>query len=66
MGQRRVGRADAVRAARSVRTRPFLELALAGEADALTTGDKNLLALADTFPIPIMSPTAALATLPAP
>ena len=45
--------------------RPFLELAVAGRADALVTGDKDLLALAQTFPIPILTPTAALATLPA-
>lgn len=44
--------------------RPFLELALAGEADALVTGDKDLLALADAFAIPLVTPTAALATLP--
>ena len=51
---------------RDPRDRPFLELALAGEADALATGDKDLLALADALPIPIVTPTAALATLPAP
>ncbi|MYJ68314.1 MAG: putative toxin-antitoxin system toxin component, PIN family [Gemmatimonadetes bacterium] len=44
--------------------RPFLELAVAGRADALVTGVKDLLALAQAFPIPILSPTAALATLP--
>ena len=44
--------------------RPFLELALAGRADALVTGDKDLLALAASFPIPILTPAAALATLP--
>ena len=36
--------------------RPFLELALAGRADALVTGDKDLLAMAKTFPIPILTP----------
>ena len=36
--------------------RPFLELALAGRADALVTGDADILALADRFAIPIMSP----------
>ena len=50
---------------RDPRDRPFLELALAGEADALVTGDKGLLALAATYPIPVLPPTAALATLPA-
>lgn len=38
--------------------RPFLELALAGRADALVTGDADLLALADTFPVPVVSPAA--------
>ncbi len=38
--------------------RPFLELALAGRADALVTGDKDLLAMAKTFPIPILTPRA--------
>ena len=38
--------------------RPFLELALAGGADALLTGDKDLLALAGRFPVPILAPAA--------
>lgn len=38
--------------------RPFLELALAGRADALVTGDADLLALADTFAVPVVSPAA--------
>ena len=37
--------------------RPFLELALAGRADALVTGDADILALSDRFAIPIMSPS---------
>ena len=45
--------------------RPFLELARAASADALVTGDKDLHSLAPAFPIPILTPTAALATLPA-
>ena len=36
--------------------RPFLELSLAAKADALVTGDKDLLALADDFPVPIITP----------
>ena len=36
--------------------RPFLELALAGHADALVTGDNDLLVLADEFSIPIIAP----------
>ena len=38
--------------------RPFLELALAAEADALLTGDKDLLELAGRFPVPILAPAA--------
>ena len=38
--------------------RPFLELALAAGADALLTGDKDLLELAGSFPIPILAPAA--------
>lgn len=38
--------------------KPFLELALAGQADALITGDGDLLALAPIFPIPIIAPAA--------
>jgi len=34
----------------------FLELAVAGEADALVTGDEDLLVLAEESPIPIMTP----------
>ena len=45
--------------------RPFPELALASRADALVTGDRDLLALTRTFPIPILTPAAALAALPA-
>ena len=36
--------------------RPFLELAVAGHADALATGDDDLLALAPDFSIPIITP----------
>ncbi|MBI4183116.1 MAG: putative toxin-antitoxin system toxin component, PIN family [Proteobacteria bacterium] len=38
--------------------RPFLELALAAKADALLTGDKDLLALAGMFAVPILAPAA--------
>ena len=34
----------------------FLELAVAGEADALVSGDEDLLVLSEQFPIPIMTP----------
>lgn len=36
--------------------RPFLELALVGRADALVTGDSDLLALAPGLPVPILTP----------
>lgn len=35
--------------------KPFLELALVGAANALVTGDKDLLALKPDFPIPILT-----------
>ncbi|MBM3556171.1 MAG: putative toxin-antitoxin system toxin component, PIN family [Alphaproteobacteria bacterium] len=38
--------------------RPFLALARAGRADALVTGDKDLLALEGRFDIPILTPAA--------
>jgi uncharacterized protein len=38
--------------------RPFLELALTAKADALVTGDKDLLVLADNFSVPILTPAA--------
>ena len=36
--------------------RPFLELAIAGNADALVTGDNDLLVLGPELPIPIITP----------
>ena len=45
--------------------RAFLELALAAKADALLTGDKDLLALAKTFAVPILAPAAFRVRLPA-
>ncbi len=36
----------------------FLEFALAGHADFLVSGDKDLLALADTFVLPVIAPEA--------
>ena len=36
--------------------RPFLELALAGRADALVTGDSHILGLAGALAVPILSP----------
>ena len=36
--------------------RPFLELAVYGQADALVTGDRDLLVLAPVFSVPILTP----------
>jgi putative PIN family toxin of toxin-antitoxin system len=46
--------------------RPFLALALAlaAEADALVTGDADLLVLAEQFPIPILTPAVLRDRLP--
>ena len=38
--------------------RIFLEMALAGRAEALITGDEDLLALASAFPVAILTPRA--------
>ena len=38
--------------------RPFLALALSGRADALVTGDGDLLAPAPVFPVSILTPAA--------
>lgn len=38
--------------------RPFLALALAAKVEALVSGDKDLLALADVFSVPILTPRA--------
>ncbi|MEO8959650.1 MAG: putative toxin-antitoxin system toxin component, PIN family [Rudaea sp.] len=42
---------------------PFLQLALAGNASALVTGDKDLLTLTNQFSAPILTPVNFLATL---
>jgi len=34
----------------------MLELALSAQADALITGDNDLLSLAQVFPIPVLTP----------
>jgi predicted nucleic acid-binding protein len=41
---------------RDPKDRPFLELASFARADALVTGDADLLALAQVFPVPIITP----------
>ena len=48
---------------RDPRDRPFLELAVAAQADALVTGDHDLLVLAPVFAIPIITPAALRARL---
>jgi putative PIN family toxin of toxin-antitoxin system len=52
--------ADNLPPCRDVHDRMFLELAVAGRADALVSGDADLLALADRFTIPILTPAALL------
>jgi putative PIN family toxin of toxin-antitoxin system len=46
--------------------KPFLQLALAGEADCLVTGDKDLLVLAESFTCRILSADTFLAQVTAP
>lgn len=45
---------------------PFLLLAIAGKAEALVTGDQDLLSLAGQLPCPIVTAEAFLQTLPSP
>jgi len=42
---------------------PFLQLALAGKADSLVTGDQDLLSLAGTFACPIVTAEQFIKTL---
>ena len=42
---------------------PFLQLAVAGKANYLATGDKDLLSLADTFPRSIITVEQLLGVL---
>ncbi len=51
-----VSEPSAVPACRDPFDRPFLELALVGQADALVTGDEDLLTLAPVFSVPILAP----------
>ena len=53
----------AVPLCRDPKDRPFLELALAGNADVLVTGDGDLQDLASRFAVPILAPAAAKARL---
>ena len=54
----RVVESSPVLACRDPFDRPFLELALVARADALVTGDDDLLALAETSPVSILTPHA--------
>ena len=54
-----VSNPPAVPSCRDPADRPFLELALVGQADALVTGDGDLLSLASGFSIPILTASAA-------
>jgi putative PIN family toxin of toxin-antitoxin system len=53
----------AVPACRDVFDLPFLQLAAAGRAEALVTGDADLLTLAGLGPCPILTPEAFMAGL---
>lgn len=48
---------------RDPRDRPFLELAAVAQADALVTGDNDLLVLTPVFDVPIITPAALRARL---
>ncbi|MGZ5102239.1 MAG: putative toxin-antitoxin system toxin component, PIN family [Usitatibacter sp.] len=59
------GRSRAIPQCRDPNDRMFLELALAGKAQWLVSGDADILDLARTFPVPIVTPEhfrAALST----
>lgn len=49
---------------RDAADRPFLALAFTAKADALVSGDADLLVLADSFPIPIIPPSEVAAKYP--
>ena len=53
-----IGEPPDVPECRDPRDRMFLELAVAGQADALVTGDNDLLALAPVFAVPIITAAA--------
>ena len=53
-----VSKAPPVPPCRDPYDRPFLKLALVAQADALVTGDDDLLVLADVFSVPILTPHA--------
>jgi len=54
-----ISHSPAVPACRDPFDRAFLELAVVGRADALVTGDQDLLVLARDFEIPIVTPGEA-------
>ena len=58
-----VGELPDVPECRDSRDQMFLELAVVGQADALVTGDGDLLTLAPVFAVPIITPTELMARL---
>lgn len=54
-----ISSSPAIPACRDPLDRPFLELAVFAQVDALVTGDLDLLALAEIFPVPILTPSRA-------
>ena len=59
----RVVESPAVPDCRDPADRAFLELAVVGQADALVSGDGDLLDLASAFPIPVLDPASLRARL---
>lgn len=51
------GRIENLPKCRDIEDQKFLELVVISEAEALVTGDNDLLVLADQFPLPILTPT---------
>ncbi len=51
-------------ACRDRHDQPFLDLAIAGRAEALVTGDRDLLVLAGTVAVPIITPADLKTRLP--
>ena len=56
--------ATMIPACRDHHDQPFLDLAIAGGADALVTGDRDLLVLAGTVAVPVITPADLKTRLP--
>lgn len=50
-------------ACRDVHDLPFLQLAIAAKADAIVSGDGDLLCLVDQLPMPVLTPAEAVGCL---